>query len=122
MKILVADDEKDVVEILKKNLTQKGHTVDTALDGDKALHFIELNRYDIVFVDHNMPEVTGLELIKYIKQNNLGAKTVMITGYPHLTNLAVKDLGADEYLVKPLKLEDIYNIIEKYKGGDKKNG
>jgi len=73
------------------------------------------SEYDLVFVDHNMPELTGLELIKYMRENNLDTKIVMITGYPAIEGSAVKYLGANEYLTKPFKLKEIEDIIDKYK-------
>lgn len=115
MKILIADDESEPAEIIKKSLTRKGYVVDAVFDGKAALDSIKENNYDIVFLDHNMPELTGLELIKHIKENNLNTKTVMITGYPAIEGFAVKHLGADEYLTKPFKMEEIEDIIDKYK-------
>ena len=122
MNILIADDEKEAVELIKEWIVRKGYNADVAFDGKQALELIKLNKYDLVFVDHNMPEVTGLELIKYIKQNSPDTKTVMITGYPHIADFAAKELGADEYLTKSFKMREIDNIIDKYKSGDKKNG
>ena len=115
MKILIADDEKDIVDLIKERVAIKGYNADIAFDGEKALEFIKLNKYDLVFVDHNMPELTGLELIKYIRENNLDTKIVMITGYPAIEGSVVKYLGADEYLTKPFKLKEIEDIIDKYK-------
>ena len=73
---------------------ENSYNADLAFDGEKALRLIKLNGYDLVFVDHNMPELTGLELIKYIRENNLNTKIVMITGYPAIEGSVVK------YLVK----------------------
>lgn len=119
MNILIADDEIEMIELLKSSLSRKGHIVDTASSGDKALDLIKSNRYELVFLDHNMPELTGIELIKYIKENSLKAKTVMITGYPSISDFGAKAVGADEYLVKPIMIEKIEEIIEKYSQGRK---
>ena len=114
MIILIADDEKEIVELLKDRFIAKGHSVDTAYDGKKALELIKSNTYDLVFLDHNMPGLTGLELLRYIKQNNLKPKVVIITGYKEIDELFMKGRGADEYLTKPLKMKDIDDIIDKY--------
>jgi YesN/AraC family two-component response regulator len=63
-----------------------------------------------------MPEMTGLELIKLIKRNSPDTKTVMITGYTDLPEFAAKDLGADEYLTKPVKLNNVTEMLDKYAG------
>ncbi|MBI4115893.1 MAG: response regulator [Candidatus Omnitrophica bacterium] len=118
MRILIADDEKEIVAFLKEALSAEGHMVDTALDGKKALDLIKQNRHDVIFVDHNMPEKTGLELVKYIKENKLRVRTVMMTGYPLMKDFFAKSAGADEYLAKPFKLEDVDCIINKYSNGN----
>lgn len=114
MKILIADNEKDFVELVKERLTGKGHSVDTALDGASALELVKTNEYAIVFLDHNMPEMTGLEVAKYIKEHNIGSKTVIITGYEQMSDKFAKAIAADEYITKPARLKDIDDIIGKY--------
>ena len=114
MKILIVDDEKEIVELLKDRFIAKGHSVNTAYDGKKAMELIRSNSYDLIFLDHNMPGLTGLELLRYIKQNGLKAKTVIITGYEEVDEFFMKGRGADEYLTKPLKMKEIDDIIDKY--------
>ena len=122
MRILIADDEKEVVSLIREYIEKKNRDIDVAYDGARALELIKLNKYDLVFIDHNMPEVTGLELIAYIKKNTLDTKAVMITGYQQMAGFAAKGLGADEYLTKPFKLKVIEEIINKYETIDRKNG
>lgn len=114
MKILIADDEKDIVGLLKDRVVIKGHLADTAHDGKEALKLIKSGSYDLIFLDHKMPELTGLELLKYIRQNNLPLKVAMITGYEDVNEFFMKKMGADEYLSKPIKMKDIDDIIDKY--------
>ncbi|MFC2061688.1 response regulator [Elusimicrobiota bacterium] len=112
-KILIADDEIYFIESLRKALESSGNAVDFAFNGKEALDLIKKNDYDILFLDHNMPELTGLEIIKYVKANNIRAKTVMFTGYPQMSEFFAKSVGADEYITKPCRLEDIEEIIDK---------
>ena len=114
MRILIADDERAFVELLSESLTQMGNEVECAYDGGSALALIKKNKYDIILLDHNMPELTGLELVKYIRENKIEAKTVMITGYVDMNKTFMKVIGVDEYLTKPVKLADVYAILEKY--------
>ena len=114
MTILIADDEKEIVELLKDRFIAKGHLVNTACDGKKALELIKSDIYDLIFLDHNMPGLTGLELLRYIKENNLKPKVAIITGYEEIDEFFMKGRGADEYLTKPLKMKDIDDIIAKY--------
>jgi DNA-binding NtrC family response regulator len=115
MRILIADDKEDMVSILEARAKMGNCHADIAFDGDQALELIKRNQYDLVFVDHDMPVVTGLELIGYIKENHPGTKVVMVTGYAHLEASLIKNLGADEFLTKPFRLEVIDDIIEKYR-------
>lgn len=114
MKILIADDEKSIVGILVKYLTKKGLSVDSALDGDEALKLIMEREYDIVFLDIDMPGLSGLEILRYTKENNIRSKMVLLTGYPRAKEDFTETLQADEYLEKPVKLEVIGNILDKY--------
>jgi len=111
-KILIIDDERETVGIIKKFLQKKKYDVDCAFDGKEGLHLINTGDYDFILVDHNMPELTGLELIKYVKSNKPDSKVVMITGYPGINNVLPEYLGADGYIEKPIQLEDIEKVIK----------
>ena len=113
-RILIADDEERVVKSIRSFLEKRGVYVNFAFDGKQALDLIKKNVYDIAFLDHNMPELTGLELIKFIKQNKPKMKTIMISGYPGMREFFAKAVGADEYLTKPCSLKDIERIVDKY--------
>jgi YesN/AraC family two-component response regulator len=88
--------------------------VDCALDGKKALSLIKKQDYDIVFLDINMPELGGVEILRYVKDNNMKAKVVFLTGYPCINENFAKALRADEYLDKPVDLKVISEIIDNY--------
>lgn len=114
MRILIADNAHEVVDLLKEVLVQRMQLVDTAFDGREAMEFLQRNSYDLVFLDHDMPELTGLELVKYIRSQHMKTKIVMISGYPTMQDFFVKTVGADEYIPKPFSLEDIIAVVEKY--------
>lgn len=114
MKILIADDERESIEFLKNFLERKGYSVDIVFDGKAAVDLIEKNDYDLAFLDHNMPELTGLEVAKFVKDKNLKTKTIMLTGYPEIEDFFAKSVGVDEYINKPCRMEDIQSIIDKY--------
>lgn len=111
-KILVVDDEKDICMLFKDYLTKFGYEVDVGYDGLQAKDLLEINNYDCVFFDCNMPELSGVELIKVIKEKNPGAKKIMISGYEAINEEFAKDLGVDKFLRKPFSLETIKEIIK----------
>ncbi|MCM8775122.1 MAG: response regulator [Candidatus Omnitrophica bacterium] len=114
MNILIADNIQDLAESLKEILLNKGHAVDTAFNGKQAMEYLQMKHYDMVFLDHDMPEVTGLEVLKHIRANKIASRVVMITGYPNVPDFFAKTLGADEFLSKPFTFEQILQIVEKY--------
>lgn len=112
-KILVVDDEQDVVKMIETFLFKRGFAVDTAFDGDKALEFIKNNRYSIIFLDYHMPGKTGLEVLDYIRKHHIITSVVMITGHRGMKEELAKFVGADEYLEKPLEIASIEQVIGK---------
>ena len=112
MRILIADDERGFVETLKERICNIGVDIDVAYDGAEAIRLLKSNGYDAVFIDHNMPEMTGLEVIKYIRSNGITSKVAMITAYEEMDGFLAKHVGADEYLTKPVKLEDVERLVK----------
>ncbi|MBI4707097.1 MAG: response regulator [Candidatus Omnitrophica bacterium] len=114
MRVLVADDEEDVLRFTKNFLEKKGFTVDTASNGKEAIELLELKDYGVVFLDENMPELTGLEVVEYMKKNGFNSKIVLVTGYTSIKEDLAKLVGVDEYLQKPIDLEKILSLANKY--------
>ncbi|OIO36773.1 MAG: hypothetical protein AUJ72_05650 [Candidatus Omnitrophica bacterium CG1_02_46_14] len=114
MRILLADDEQELIEPLEDLLVRRGHRVDMAYDGQKALELIGQKDYDIAFLDFSLPEVTGLEIIERIKQIKPQIKTVIMTGYPLMKDFLVNTIGANDYLSKPFTFQEIETLIKKY--------
>jgi DNA-binding response OmpR family regulator len=113
-KILWADDE---IELLKPHilfLTQKGYDVTPVTSGPDAMDDLEVNNYDIIFLDENMPGMTGLETLSQIKANDSEVPVVMITKSEeeHIMEEAIASKIAD-YLIKPLNPNQILLSIKK---------
>ena len=111
-KILVVDDEKEVCGFLKDYLDKRGFVVDLAFDGLRAKDRLESETYDYVFFDCNMPELSGVELIKIIHDKNPGAKAIMVSGYDLINEDFSRNLGVDIFLTKPISLEAVKEIVE----------
>ena len=111
-KILIVDDEKDFCAFMKDYLLKRDFAVDVVFDGREAKDLLEHNRYDYVFFDCNMPELSGVELAREIQKNNPVAKKVMITGYEHIDEHFSKEVGIDLLLTKPVSLKQIKEIID----------
>jgi len=111
-KILIVDDEQDYCDSFKRYFTRHKHHVDAAYDGLEAVNFLKNSTYDYIFFDCDMPEVSGVELVKVIDEQSPGAKKIMISGYTHLTENFVKSIGVDLFLSKPVDVKTLKNIIK----------
>ena len=112
-RILIVDDEKECCELFRDFFTKKGYIVDMAYDGPEAKDLLERKRYGIIFVDCHMPDMSGVELIKIIKEKNPKALKIMISGYGAINEDFAKSLGVDIFLDKPISFETLRGIIEK---------
>ncbi|MCX5715348.1 MAG: response regulator [Candidatus Omnitrophica bacterium] len=118
IQVLIADDEAPVCQLLKEYIGLLGGKADIARDGKRALEYLDSKRYDFVFLDFNMPELTGLEVAKYLKSKKPRPKIIMMTGYGPIDEDFAKASGIDIYLPKPIALDDIKKIVS----GEYKNG
>ena len=106
-KVLVVDDEKDVSNPLKDHLGLEGYEVFTTNDPLKAMDIINKNSIKIVISDVTMPGLSGIELLKKIKESNGIIQVIMITGYITIDNLiACLRYGASDCVFKPFESVD----------------
>lgn len=113
--ILWVDDEIDLLKPHILFLEQKGYGVDTAADGEDALGMMDDNRYDIVFLDENMPGLTGLEVLNRIKEKNASTPVVMITKSEE-EQIMEDAIGSkiSDYLIKPVNPNQILLSLKKH--------
>lgn len=112
-KILVVDDEQDILEILKDLFKSEGHEVDTF---ENALHAIERltqNSFDLIISDIKMPVMNGVDFLKNCRSKvpNQYKNFVFITGFAEVSEKEAIELGADKFYSKPLDLEDFIKDI-----------
>jgi len=114
VKILIVDDELIMRESLSGWLERDGHDVETAVSGEAALARLKETRYDILFLDIKMEGMSGLEVLKQVKENDPDVAVVMITAYGSISSAieAMKN-GAYDYLLKPFDPNELGVLIEK---------
>ena len=112
--VLVVEDDEDLLAILSAFLQKQGHRVTTAASGQEARAKLEEAIFDLALVDIRMPDVSGLEVLRWLKERHPDTQVVMITGYASL-GTAVEALrgGASEYLAKPFEMDQLQSVIEK---------
>lgn len=114
IKLLVVDDSPDTRELLERNLSSQGYIVLTAADVAQALNILGKIRIDIVITDLKLPGVSGLDLIRHVRENLKETEVVMITGYPSVEGaVAAVKLGAEEYLAKPFTKEELIATVRR---------
>ena len=111
MRILVVDDEPDLVAALARGLKREGYAVDTAASGEEALAKASWNPYDLVCLDLNMPDLDGLEVCNSLRTSSfqgITPRVLMLTARDTIEDrIQGLDVGADDYLVKPFSFDEL---------------
>lgn len=112
--VLVVDDEKSIRITLKAFLEDAGYNVSIAKDADQAKRLLETNRFGIVVTDIILPKITGVELLKYIKNIASDVEVIMMTGEPTVeTATESLRMGAFDYLYKPITKNAVLKTVQK---------
>jgi DNA-binding response OmpR family regulator len=108
MRILVTEDEKDLADALAKGLERQGYAVDVAYDGEESLRLAEVNNYDLLVLDLNLPKVDGMEVCRRLRDSGSSIGILMLTARAGLGDrVNGLDQGADDYLVKPFHFPEL---------------
>lgn len=116
-KLLVVDDETEIVDFLKIFFEERDFEVETASSGDKAIEKADKFRPQIMLLDVQMPGMSGMEVLKAVKEKHPEIKVIMVTALETRDKIEeAMRLGADNYITKPLSLEylekDVQDKIE----------
>ncbi|MCF7811285.1 response regulator [bacterium] len=114
IKLLIIDDEVDLLASLKNVLQRRGMEVITAQNGEEALKHIQAFLIDVVVLDVKMPGMDGLEVLERIKKESSNVEVILLTGHPTVdTALTGIKQGAFDYVVKPPDVDDLTDTIRK---------
>ena len=113
-RILVVDDEEDLRKLLDAAVSKAGYHVTTAIDGSEAIAKVKSATFDIALLDIQMPNASGIEVLKYLQLNSPRTKSIILTGYADLKYaMEAKEFGASDFIRKPYTLEDILRTLER---------
>jgi DNA-binding response OmpR family regulator len=122
-RILVVDDEPDIVRVVVKIMEARGHVVTTAWDGLEAVERVKADPPDVVILDLNLPKLDGYEVCKQIKGDPATAHVpvvMMTAAYVSVEDARTgSNLGADEYVVKPFLREVLVHNVERLISGSR---
>ncbi len=114
LRILFADDEKSLQEVMRSELPRLGHEVTVCPDGKAAVKALEKTTFDLAILDLKMPGLDGIEVLTHLKQVSPDTEAVMMTGHGSAESaVAALRLGAMDYIYKPCRLTEIEGILEK---------
>lgn len=114
-KIVVAEDNKDMLFILETVLTEEGYNVEAVSDGVAIINGRESERPDLFILDKDMPFIDGIAIAKYLKLNEKtkAIPIIMISAY-HRLKLKAREAGVDAFIEKPFELSLLKQTIDKY--------
>ena len=125
MRILVAEDERDLNEILCKKLRSEDYCVDGCFDGEEALDYLASVDYDAVILDIMMPKRSGLEVVEQLRRQGNQTPVLFLTARDSIDDRVTGlDAGADDYLVKPFAFDELLarlRVMTRKRGGERSN-
>lgn len=108
MRILMIEDDKNLVMATAKTLRHEGYEVDSALDGDEGLYYLTEGAYDAVLLDRMLPGLSGTELLTIIRGRGISTPVLMLTALGAIDDrVSGLDAGADDYLTKPFDTREL---------------
>jgi len=113
-KILVIDDELIVLKSCERILSEAGYEIETAQSSPQGLKLVDEGKFDVVLTDLKMPEISGMEVLKTVRESHPDVIVIMITGYSTIqTAVEAMKLGAADYISKPFTPEELLDAISK---------
>src|SRR5882757_7551434 len=102
MNVLVVEDEQRMAELLRKGLSEVGHTVVCAFDGSEGLEAARDSEFDVIVLDVMMPKLSGYEMAKRLRAEKISTPILMLTARDSVPDVVKGlDLGCDDYMTKP---------------------
>jgi len=112
-KILLAEDEPKLSQVIQEELTRRGYPTDVAYDGQVAEKLFRQNQYSLVLLDINLPYKNGLALCKEFRAVNKTVPIIMLTALGEIQDkIEAFNLGADDYIIKPFHFDELYARIK----------
>lgn len=121
MKLLIIEDMKELADSMKEGLVQNGFAVDISYDGQSGEEKAFVNNYDAILLDLNLPDKDGIEILRFLRRENINTPVIIITARDEIEERAMGlDLGADDYLTKPFQLLElrarVHAVIRRFHG------
>ena len=114
-RILVVDDDSNILKVFETALTEAGYEVDSTQNGKQAIEMAYAKHYDLALIDIHLPDTEGTKLLEALSKSNPNIRKLIVTGFPSTGNaIEAVNKRADAYLVKPVKIDDLLSKIAKH--------
>jgi len=121
-RILVLDDERDAAVLIHRVLKRKGHEVLVFTDEGEAIAFAQSAAVDLAILDIRLKKMSGVEVLEELKKINPAMHAIMLTGFPTIeTAKRAEELGADQYCVKPIEVDELEQRVASILGANLKD-
>ena len=108
MRILVADDERDLNAVISRRLALENFSVDSCYDGEEAVDYLSFAEYDCVVLDIMMPKLSGLQVLEWIRSRKKNTPVLLLTAKDAVNDRVTGlNAGADDYIIKPFSLDEL---------------
>jgi two-component system, OmpR family, response regulator len=108
MRLLIVEDEARMADLLRKGLTEEGHSATCASDGAEGLALAKSYEFDVIILDIMLPKLTGVELAKRLRAEKVRTPILMLTARDAVSDMVKGlDLGADDYMTKPFSFDEL---------------
>ena len=121
--ILLIDDDREYCRAMQKLFERRGYEIYLALDGQEALEAMSDQMIDLILSDLRMPNIDGIELMAEIRRRKIDVPVIFVTGYGEVESyMDLMNLGAFEYLNKPIDPKELFRVVETALEGCSDNG
>ncbi len=108
MKILIVEDDENILSLLKRGFEEEGYIIDSSSDGEEAEYLITTNSYDVIILDWMLPSKNGIEILQSIREKNITTPIIMLTAKDEIDNRVLGlTNGADDYMCKPFSFKEL---------------
>lgn len=113
MKLLLIEDDENILSFLKRGFEEEGYIIDTATDGEDGEYLASINSYDVIVSDWMLPQKSGVEVVQELRKKNITTPIIMLTAKDEIDD-RVQGLvsGADDYLSKPFSFKELLARVQ----------
>jgi DNA-binding response OmpR family regulator len=113
VKILLIEDDSNIVSFLQRGLIEEGHSIDTSLDGEEGEYLACINSYDLIILDWMLPSKSGIEILNSLREKSISTSVLMLTAKSEIDDKVLGlNSGADDYLSKPFSFKELTARID----------